>query len=425
MRYKSKKLLSAILIGTMIAGTIQAIPVNNSVVSADELSDAEEKKAEARSKREEAEYKLSQLEVAKSDILDVIESLDKEISGYQTKISDLRSEKNRLQVSAAVIENNLQNAYIAESKQYESMKERIQFAYENGDADYIEALLSIKEYSSVTNQSEYVDKVSIYDQQQLNELLVIEKSIAEFKATISDNLKEVSSLKAEAEEEQEALEVMQSGKQSTLSEYNIEIADQQITIEEMEALEAEQDQAIAAIEAQAAAARAAAQAATRPSASYKSSDDTSSPTDAEDESDYYEPDSLNSYSGGAFTWPLPGCYTLTDTFGPREVPTPGASSFHHGVDIAGDEGLPIVAAADGVVSFTGYFGAGGNTVIIDHGDGMSTLYMHMSAFAIGEGANVTAGTVIGYVGTTGASTGPHLHFGLRIGGEYYDPLGYL
>ena len=258
MKYKNTKLLSAILIGTMIAGTIQAIPVNNSVVSADELSDAEEKKAEARSKREEAEYKLSQLEVAKSDILDVIESLDKEISGYQTKISDLRSEKNRLQVSAAVIENNLQNAYIAESKQYESMKERIQFAYENGDADYIEALLSIKEYSSVTNQSEYVDKVSIYDQQQLNELLVIEKSIAEFKATISDNLKEVSSLKAEAEEEQEALEVMQSGKQSTLSEYNIEIADQQITIEEMEALEAEQDQAIAAIEAQVAAARAAA-----------------------------------------------------------------------------------------------------------------------------------------------------------------------
>ncbi|MBR6404305.1 MAG: peptidoglycan DD-metalloendopeptidase family protein [Eubacterium sp.] len=419
MGYKNKKLLSAILIGTMIAGTIQAIPVNNSVVFADELSDAEEKKAEAQSKREEAEYKLSQLETAKKDILEVIEALDTEISGYQTKIYDLRDEKNRLQVSAAVIENNLQNAYIAESKQYESMKERIQFAYENGDADYIEALLSIKEYSAVTNQAEYVDKVSVFDQHQLNDLLEIEKSIAELKATISDNLKEVSSLKAEAEGEQEALQVMQNGKQSTLSEYNIEIADQQITIEEMEALEAEQDQAIAAIEANAAAARAAALAASR------ASNDTSSPTDADDGSDYDVPDTLNSYSGGAFTWPLPGCYTLTDTFGPREVPTPGASSFHHGVDIAGDEGLPIVAAADGVVSFTGYFGAGGNTVIIDHGDGMSTLYMHMSAFGISEGANVTAGTVIGYVGSTGASTGPHLHFGIRIGGEYYDPLGYL
>ena len=262
MRLKSKGILSAVLIGTMITGTVQVVPKTCGVVLADELSDAEEKKAEAQSKREEAEAKLAQLENDKKDILEVIEELDNEIYGYNEKITGLRDERNILQVSASVIENNLQDAYIAETKQYESMKERIQFAYENGDAQYIEALLSIRDYSTVINQSEYVDKISTYDQKQLEELLKIEVSISQYKSAISDNLQEVSSLKAQAEDEEAALEVMQGGKQSTLSEYNVQIADQEYTIEEMEAIEAEQDAAIAAIEAQAAAARAAAEAAT-------------------------------------------------------------------------------------------------------------------------------------------------------------------
>lgn len=436
MRLKSKGILSAVLIGTMITGTVQVVPKTCGVVLADELSDAEEKKAEAQSKREEAEAKLAQLENDKKDILEVIEELDNEIYGYNEKITGLRDERNILQVSASVIENNLQDAYIAETKQYESMKERIQFAYENGDAQYIEALLSIRDYSTVINQSEYVDKISTYDQKQLEELLKIEVSISQYKSAISDNLQEVSSLKAQAEDEEAALEVMQGGKQSTLSEYNVQIADQEYTIEEMEAIEAEQDAAIAAIEAQAAAARAAAEAATAQAAkaaaeaqqeqNSSSAEDTSSPTDAEQQnSEQSVPSTLNSYTGGAFTWPLPGAYTITSSFGSREAPTEGASSFHKGVDIGCDEGTPIVAAADGVVSYTGYFGGGGNTVIIDHGNGLSTLYMHMSGIAIGDGANVTAGTVIGYAGSTGISTGPHLHFAVRVGGEYVDPMSYL
>ena len=219
-------------------------------------------------------------------------------------------------------------------------------------------------------------------------------------------------------------------------------ADQEYTIEEMEAIEAEQDAAIAAIEAQAAAVRAAAEAAAAAAAQAAAEQaaqqaeqaeeaaddgDTSSPTDAvpQQEEQPTVPTTLNTYTGGAFTWPLPGYYTITSSFGSREAPTEGASSFHKGVDIGCADGAPIVAAADGVVSYTGYFGGGGNTVIIDHGNGLCTLYMHMSGFAVGDGANVTAGTVIGYAGSTGISTGPHLHFAVRVGGEYADPMGYL
>ena len=452
MRYKCKGILSAVLIGTMVTGAIPVMPKDLSVVHADELSEAEDKKTEAQSKREEAEYKLSLLEDEKKDILEVIAELDSEIGGYKEKISDLRDERNILQVSASVIENNLQDAYIAESKQYESMKERIQYAYENGDAQYIDALLSIRDYNSITNRAEYVEKISEYDRIQLNELLKIEENIATFKEAISNNLSEVNSLKAQAEEEESALEVMQSGKQTVLSEYNVEIANQEYTIEEMAAIEAEQDSAIAAIEAQAAALRAAAEAATAEAAQAAaaaaeaaaaeqaaaqqaeqpeqgtSNDDTSSPTDAtpqQTETPTPAPTTFNSYSGGAFTWPTPGYYTITSSFGSREAPTEGATTFHKGIDIGCAEGASIVAAADGVVSYAGYLDGGGNTVIIDHGNGLCTLYMHMSGFAIGQGANVTAGTPVGYGGSTGISTGPHLHFGVRVGGEYVDPLSYL
>ena len=166
-RYKIKKVVSAFMIGTLIAVTVPVVPERCGSAYADELSDAEEKKSEATQKKKEAEAKLAELETAKSDILDVIEQLDNEISGYEEKIAVLTSERNSLQASAAVTENSLQDAYIAESNQYSSMKDRIQFAYENGDAEYIQALLSIKDYSTVTNQSEYVDKVSVYDRQQL------------------------------------------------------------------------------------------------------------------------------------------------------------------------------------------------------------------------------------------------------------------
>ena len=411
----TKKVLSAVLIGAMIFAVTPSMPKSIGTVKADELSEAREKKAEASQKKKEAQGKLKELKVAKDDTIKVIEQLDKEITGYQEKISILTDKRNTVQAEAAVTENSLQTAYIAEVNQYDSMKERIQFAYENGDAEYIDALLSIKDYSSVTNQAEYVDKVSVYDQKQLNELLEIEKDIAEYKGALEESLVQIEDLKTEAEGEKAALQVMQNGKQEALAEYNAEISDTEYDIAQLEKLEAEQDAQIAAIEKQAAARRAAAeQAAAAAAASGSASATNATPVTVPP-----------SYGGGQFTWPLPGYYSMGSGFGPRVAPTAGASTFHKGVDIGCPQGTPIVSAADGVVSYAGYFGGGGNAIIVDHGGGLSTVYMHMSAFAVGAGTNVSAGTVIGYAGSTGVSTGPHLHFAVRVNGAYVDPMGYL
>ena len=438
MRYNLKKTISAVMVGAMLLAASPIPLANTNIVYADEMSDAEAKKADAQQKKKDAQTKLAKLESDKKDVMELIEDLDKEITSYEGTIRELQGKSNTLQAKASVAENELQMAYIAEANQYEAMKERIQFAYENGDADYIDALVSIKDYDNVINQSEYVSQVSGYDQKQLNDLLEIEKSISEYKTTISDNLSEVASLKEEAEGEQGALQVIQDGKLATLKEYNLDIAATEYTIEQMNAIEAQQDAQIAAIVAAASARRAAAeQTVTRtvtvevpvetPAATASSTDATpkkqETKTVTKEVTETVPAQTLPSYSGSGFIWPS-YTRTITSGYGPRTSPTAGASSYHRGIDIGASYGSGALAAADGVVSYTGWFSGGGNTVIIDHGNGLSTLYMHLSGFAVSQGSSVSAGQTVGYVGSTGISTGPHLHFAVMVGGSYVNPLGY-
>lgn len=453
---KHNRLAAILLSGCMLVTLGTAVPpVSVSSVRAEETKTADEvqkEKQETQYKKALAENKLKELTSAKEDILQVIADLDSEITGYETKIVSLTEEKNSFQVKAAVAETNLQTAAIRESNQYKSMKERIQYAYENGDTAYIEALMSIKDYSSITNQSEYVEQVSDYDQTQLDRLAAIEQEISSYKDTVETGLAKVTDLKDDAESEKAALQVMQNGKHDTLQQYNADISETTDDIADYEALEAQQDAAIAQIEAQAAAARQAAEAqrqaaaaaaqqaaaaqaaATTQAPAVKASGSDASRTTAAPATTQAQTaantaaqtaPAMNSYSGGGFVWPMPTSHSIVSGFGPRVAPTAGASTYHKGVDIDCPSGSSVIAAASGVVTYTGYFGGGGNTVIIDHGNGLTTLYMHLSSYACSVGQNVSAGQVIAYSGSTGVATGPHLHFAVRSGGSYVNPLGYF
>ena len=125
---------------------------------------------------------------------------------------------------------------------------------------------------------------------------------------------------------------------------------------------------------------------------------------------------------GSMIWPLPGHTGLTTHFGEADAfGNPG----HRGIDIPAPEGTPILAAHSGTVLICGWNDSFGNQVLIDDGAGLSTRYAHMTATAVSPGAVVTAGQVIGYVGSTGDSTGNHLHFEVSVGGTLTDPLGYV
>lgn len=130
-------------------------------------------------------------------------------------------------------------------------------------------------------------------------------------------------------------------------------------------------------------------------------------------------------ASGSFAWPTMGKGVITSRFGPRYAPTGGASTFHQGIDIAGPSGTQILAADGGTVIFTGWYGGGGNSIKIDHGGGTITEYLHLRAgdgIMVSVGQKVTKGQQIGRMGTTGTSTGNHLHFGVSVGGQFVDPL---
>ena len=127
----------------------------------------------------------------------------------------------------------------------------------------------------------------------------------------------------------------------------------------------------------------------------------------------------------SFTWPCPASGRITSGFGSRKSPTKGASSNHQGIDISAPTGTSIVAAAAGEVVIATYSSSAGNYVMISHGGGVYTVYMHASSLLVSQGQSVKKGQTIAKVGSTGYSTGSHLHFGVRVNGSYVNPTKYV
>ncbi len=131
------------------------------------------------------------------------------------------------------------------------------------------------------------------------------------------------------------------------------------------------------------------------------------------------------YDGGMFAWPAPSYTRISDDYGNRMHPTLHVEKFHNGIDLAAPGGSPILAAYDGKVVAADYSGSMGNYIMIDHGDGLYTIYMHASALYVSKGTWVSKGQKIAAVGSTGRSTGNHLHFSVRLNGSYVSPWNYI
>ena len=389
------KAISLLLAASLVLPVGMTYKNDLSIVKADDLDDAKEEKEKAEEKKKEAEEKLEGLNKSADETTSDIEELDNQIGACRTKIQGLNDKKNEIQAQLAVTEMKLQNAYIMEKNQYESMKKRMQYAYENGDIDYIQALIEIENFDGFVNQSEYVEQVSIFDQEQLNKLMAIKQEIATGEEEMQKKLKDIKEIKAENEAEQEELKGLQDEKKEKLKEYESQISETNDLIYDLDAdIEAKTSE-IAALQAEVEKKRQ--EVAEARAKAAESGDDTYIPEIKGD--------------GTICCWPCPSCHDISSHYGPRYVEgCPEASTFHNAIDISGDYGAEIVAAGDGYVSQIEYNDIRGKYIIVDHGNGLCTLYQHMSGYAVSVGDNVSAGQVIGYVGETGIGTGPHLHF---------------
>lgn len=388
------KIIKAALALTII---IAAVGITaTTYVNASSIQELEEEKKEKESKKEEAQGILDQLSAEQSDILAAIETLDEKVEDYMNQIVELEAKKETLEADIEVTKEELEEAQADEKEQYEAMKLRIQYSYENGNVDYMDTLFTSSDVADMINKSEYAEQIYKYDSKMLDELISIRKVIADTKVKLESDLAAVEELEQEVNDNKDALEVMIDGKQKQVDNYGDSIEEYDALVAEYQAGIDALDAEIAEAERKAAEAAAAAAAAGNPGTVY--------------------------YTGGAIGWPVNGYYYVSSYYGPRDLL---GMSFHHGVDIPCPTGTPVVAAEGGTVISASYNGSLGNYVTIAHGGGMTTTYGHNSAFAVSAGTVVSKGQVIAYAGNTGMSTGPHCHIAVRINGSYVDPLPYL
>lgn len=374
---RGKKLLSILLVFVLCLGmAIQA--------EASEISDVKKKGEELKSKKAEAEAEKKSLSTQLDSILADIEEMEKKIADKEEEI-DLKEEE-------------LIQAQIDENDQYEDMKKRIKYMYENGNTQFFQILIESKSMSDFLSNAEYISSISEYDRDMLVQFQEIVKTVKEQEEALQAEYTEMEGLQNELIAKQASLEELIASKSSEISSLDAEIG--------------ENAKKLAALEAAAEAARKAAEEAAR--------------KQQEKASTYSNSAGASVVSGnGTFTHPCPGYSRISSTFGWRKQPLAGASTNHKGVDFAAPTGTPIYAAAGGTVVSSGYSGKAGNRIVINHGNGLQTIYMHCHKLYVKAGTSVSKGQNIAAVGTTGNSTGPHLHFQVMSGGTPVNPMNYL
>ncbi len=358
--------------------------------------DALDKIKDIKSDIDQIKKNIQQLEADKSNLQNYIARLDEEAASLTRQIEKLNEDIEEKKEEIVQAQADLDEAQRVADQQYEDMKLRIQYLYENGNPSYLEMLLTADSIGDFLNKSTYVKAMSEYDRKMMDEYIAQKEAVAAAKAVLESEEEELELMADAAKEQKETVDALIKKKTAEIQSYQAQIDSQNSEAAEFKEDLEEQEKLLNQIEEQIAAAALANA-------------------------------SMDDGDGGAsgFVWPCPSSRRITSGFGPRTQPVPGASTNHKGIDIGAAHGSSIVAAAGGRVTTSTYSGSAGNYIVISHGNGLSTVYMHCSALYVSAGDVVSAGQSIAAVGSTGFSTGPHLHFGVIKNGVYVNPRNYV
>lgn len=362
----------------------------------EEINRAKKEKQELQSGLTDVKALKKELEVSKENLTNYVTELDGQLVIIQAKINELKTLISEKEEEIAKKGVELEEALRVQQEQYEAMKARIKFMYEKGDMLYLELMFEAENFGDMLNKAEYIEMLASYDRNMLDEYVAYTQYVALCKEELEEEKSVLDEAKATVEEEENALNDLISTKEQEVYNLSSDIKNKETAIKEYEAEIAAQTETIKALEAAVA-----------------------------EEKRKLAAEQGRRYDGGIFAWPAPSFTRISDDYGYRTHPILGIQQFHNGVDMAAPGGSPILAAYDGTVVAAAYSSSMGNYIMIDHGDGLYTVYMHASALYVSKGAEVSKGEKIAAVGSTGRSTGNHLHISVRLNGNYVNPWNYL
>ncbi|MBS4960592.1 MAG: peptidoglycan DD-metalloendopeptidase family protein [Clostridiales bacterium] len=397
MKQGTKKILAIIVASVCLAGTIPTYHAE----AAKSLTQLQNERKQLEQKTKEAKNELEKLKNKTATVEEEISAMDKAISAANAEAD--RAQADLDEVSARLEESKVVLAQATKDRdnQQEMFSKRVRFIYEQGNTGYLDIILESKSFSDLLVRMQYVEDIMHYDQTLLDKLKSNQKLVEKKTQDIQEEQKEAEVLVAQTQEKKKELDSILAEKQSILEGYKTDENKYNQLIASNEKASKEVENLIKSAEA-------AASAAVRNNGSSGST--------------YV-------YTGGKLNWPVPSRAaspsSLSSGFVYRARPIGSGYEYHTGYDIPASYGSAIVAAESGTVIYSGWMNGYGNTIMINHGNGLVTLYGHNSSLVVSKGQKVSRGQQVAKCGSTGNSTGNHCHFEVRFNGKPVSPESYL
>jgi len=374
-----KKRIAAILLAIILS-----IPFANVYAKNPEEIDKLQQEQDKLDKQiQQTQKNINAAQKEKKSVSRAIEELDQKLNQAENELSNVENQLSQLENQIAVTTRELDRASGDASSQKELLKKRVRVMYENGNVGYMSVILNSTSFSDFISRLDFLKKIINFDMNLLNKMKSYRDSVADKKAQLASELDAKEKLKNQIADKKEQVESAKQDREETLKEITSDLKE----------LERQEDKLLA--------------------------------QSKEIEKKIVTLQSSKKYIGGKLGWPSPGYYKITSPFGYRNHPILKKKKLHTGIDIAVPKNSDIIAANSGKVIYSGYYGGYGYAVIIDHGGKISTLYAHNNKLLVKVGDEVEKGKVISKSGSTGLSTGPHLHFEVRENGSPVDPMKYL
>jgi murein DD-endopeptidase MepM/ murein hydrolase activator NlpD len=392
----NSKCISAILLAIFLFFTLSLfiyfIPPEKNMY-AETIEEVEEELEKVKQERESTKKKIEQAKVAEAEYMSQVKHVEgnlvvalAELDDLNSQRSDLKSQIDKLTVDLVIQESELAEIESLLNEKNGILNNRVATIYKNREQDVLQLLFETDSFSKFFSSLKLMNLIAqqdlqiLQDVQETRELTVtIKDKITEIKEDEKQQKNQVEVLVGEAENKKREVEGIYHEKQRLLSQTR---ANKEALIKMEKELEEKQEEITRQLEAL-----------------------------------------RYGAAPGRLLYPTRG--VLTSGFGYRISPLSGTKRFHGGIDIGADTGTAVMAAAGGKVLSAGYMGGYGYAILIYHGGGVATFYAHLSGFAVSSGQSVKQGQTIGYVGSTGYSTGPHLHFEVRVNGAQQNPYNFF
>lgn len=356
------------------------------VVNADTASQIEQKKLEKKRLQDKLAETRRKIEAEKAHKLQVsrqLNQLDNQLNQANSALYKVEGNLSLIENQIAITTRELERAERDSQSQYVLLRKRVRAMYSIGIQGYISVILSSTSYSDFVTRMNYLSKIVKYDNEVMAKLKKYQETVAEKRNELKTEQNNKVKVKADLNVKKTTVANAYVAKNKLLSDISKNLKD----LLELEEKFIEESNNIA--------------------------------------KEILKLQSAAKYAGGQMTWPTPGYYNITSSFGMRLHPILKTYRMHTGIDIGAHSGANIVAANSGKVMFAGYNSSYGNYIIIDHGGKIATVYAHASRLLVSTGSMVNKGAVIAKVGSTGSSTGPHLHFEVRVNGSVINPMNYF